>query len=112
MERSGVMRAGVGVRQHSAAGQVASYAVSVSVSRGDHSTLLSLASALHRRHVDVVDARFTSPGAGRRTFQATILATAQQASIVEATLRNVVVVTDAQVRFLETRSAVPREAGR
>lgn len=77
------------------------WSVAVVVHGGDRSTLLALASALHRRAVDVLDARLTMPSAGTRTFEATISGTPRQAATVEATLCALVDVTEVRVAFLE-----------
>ncbi len=73
------------------------FSVVASLHSGDRSTLLGLASALHRRGVDVLTAELTCPVEARRTFEATILATARQAETVEATLRNLVHVAEVRV---------------
>ena len=73
------------------------YSVVVELSGDDRSILLALASALHRRGVDVVDARLAMSGEDHRRFEATIVATARQAGTVEATLMNLVHVTRARV---------------
>jgi hypothetical protein len=80
-------------RQHDLGEEVADYWVAVSVDGGDHSTLLALASALHRRGVDVLSAQLSWPIAGRRSFEATIRATPRAARTVEGTLRNLIRVT-------------------
>ena len=79
---------------HAAGEAEASYAVAVALDGGDHSTLLALAFALHRRGVDVLAAQLSWPVADRRTFAATIRTTPRRAGTVEATLRNLVHVTD------------------
>ncbi len=84
----------------------APYAVTVAWHGTDPSTLLALASVLHRRGVDVLDARLTAPVAGSRAFEATILATARQAATVEATLRGLVPVTDVHLAPVAVLAAV------
>ena len=69
---------------------LALYSVEVALHDPDSATLLSVVSALHRRHVDVRDARLTRPADDRAWFEATVLTTARQARTVEATLRNLV----------------------
>jgi hypothetical protein len=66
------------------------YFVSVALVSGDRAGLLSLASMLHRRGIDVLEAEFSRPSAGRRVFNATVAATPRQASTLEASLRNLI----------------------
>ena len=78
-------------------GETTAYAVTVEVVGGDQSTLLSLASVLHRRGVDVLAAELSRPVGGRRTFTATLAATTRQVDTVAATLRNLVPVMAVEV---------------
>jgi acetolactate synthase regulatory subunit len=78
------------------------FSVSVSVHRADQSTLLSLASVLHRRGVDVVEAALARQGSGYRSFTATFVATHRQAQTVEASLSNVVNVVEAELIEMPT----------
>lgn len=70
---------------------VGTYSLTVTIAAdGDHSSLLAMASVLHRRRVEVVDATITRPAQGHRFFRATILATARQANLVLRSMENVV----------------------
>lgn len=90
---------------------VAPYSVACSIRGGDRATLLCLASALHRRGVDVLTAELSGPVAERRTFEATILATPRQAGTVAATLGNLVLVTDVSVERAGALAGAGRPAG-
>jgi hypothetical protein len=73
------------------------YLLEVSIVGEDGATLLSLASALHRRHVEVLDARLCAADGGDRRFEATVRTTQRQVSTVAATLRNLVLVREVVV---------------
>ncbi|GAA3512978.1 hypothetical protein GCM10022234_04580 [Aeromicrobium panaciterrae] len=62
---------------------------------GARANLLSMASVLHRRGVDVVEAELSRPGHDRRVFSATFRSTARQAETVLRTLEGLVDVVDA-----------------
>lgn len=62
---------------------------------GGSADLLSMASVLHRRGVDVIEAALTRPSNGRRQFHATFLADPRMASTVCATFKNKVGVLEA-----------------
>jgi hypothetical protein len=72
------------------------YVVTVAVTTdGARSGLLGLASVLHRRGVDVLEAELARPSHGRRVFNATFGATPQRAATVLRTYENLVDVVDA-----------------
>lgn len=77
------------------------FSVAVALHSRDRSTLLALASVLHRRAVDVLDAQLTWVTEDTRAFEATISGTARQAATVERTMRNLVFVTDVHVASVE-----------
>lgn len=72
------------------------FAVSVAAQAdGSRSDLLTMASVLHRRGVEVVDAEFARPSHGRRVFSATFRASPSQAATVLRSFENLVDVVDA-----------------
>jgi len=101
----------VHLSQHTAPGVVPDalrpYSVTVTVCGGDQSVLLALVSALHRRQVEVLTVGLTERVADRRQFKATIMTTARQARTVEATLDNLIPVTEAEVVPSRTWAVVP-----
>jgi hypothetical protein len=82
------------------------FAVTVAMTAdGARADLLSMASVLHRRGVDVVEAEFGRAMHGRRVFSATFAATPQQASTVLKTFENLIDVVDASLfAALDARS--------
>ena len=62
---------------------------------GARADLLSMASVLHRRDVEIVEAELSRPGHDRRVFSATFRSTARQAETVLRTLEGLVDVVDA-----------------
>lgn len=62
---------------------------------GSRSDLLALASVLHRRGVDVLEAELARPTNGRRVFHATFKAKPAHANTVLRTFENLVDVLDA-----------------
>jgi acetolactate synthase regulatory subunit len=66
------------------------YSVAVALSGQDAATLLRLVTVLHRRGVHVVEAELGQPTQRRAAFTATFLATARQALVVAASLRNLI----------------------
>lgn len=61
---------------------------------GARADLLTMASVLHRRGVDVVEAELSRPAHDRRVFSAMFAATSQQASTVGRTFEGLVDVVD------------------
>lgn len=82
------------------------FVVTVAVTAdGARADLLSLASVIHRRGVDIVEAEFCRAVHGRRVFSATFAATPQQASTVLKTFENLIDVVDATLfAALDARS--------
>ncbi|WP_340537922.1 hypothetical protein [Nocardioides sp. GXZ039] len=70
--------------------------VRVALTHNDRSTLLALASALHRRGVEVVAAELV-PGADAPTFSATFLGTSAQADTVRLSLEGLIDVLTAEL---------------
>jgi len=78
---------------------------------GARADLLGLASVLHRRGVDVVEAELARPAHERRIFSATFRSTTRQAETVLRSMQGLVDVLDATLfQALDTRStaAEPR----
>ncbi|MET0929238.1 MAG: hypothetical protein ABWX74_06955 [Aeromicrobium sp.] len=74
------------------------FAVTVALTAdGSRADLLSVASVLHRRGVEVVEAELGRPAHGRRVFSATFAATPQQAATVLRTFEGLVDVVDASL---------------
>jgi acetolactate synthase small subunit len=84
--------------------------VHVHLAEHDRSTLLALVGTFHRRGVEILSAGFDPTEDSEVGFAATFLATAQQAAIVTASLRNLVDVHDASLLPCATadRNAQPR----
>jgi hypothetical protein len=84
------------------------YVVTVAMwAGGARSNLLSMASVLHRRGVEVVEAEMARPAHDRQVFSATFSADARQAETVLRTFENLVDVTDASL-FEALDSREPR----
>lgn len=62
---------------------------------GARADLLAMASALHRRGVEVIEAELSRPGRDRRVFSATFRSTDRQAETVLRSLEGLVDVVDA-----------------
>lgn len=74
------------------------YAVTVATfADGSRADLLTMASVLHRRGVDVVEADMARPSYGRRVFSATFSADARLANTVLRSFENLVDVVDASL---------------
>lgn len=72
-------------------GHVEAFVVDVTIAeKRDRSALLSMASVLQRRNVDVVDAVMTRAEGGRQKFRATFNATPIQATLVARSMENLV----------------------
>ena len=84
------------------------FAVTVALAAdGARADLLSAASVLNRRSVDVIEAELGRPAHGRRVFSATFAATPQQAATVLRTFENMVDVVDASLFEALDARAVP-----
>jgi hypothetical protein len=84
------------------------FAVTVALAAdGSCADLLAMASVLHRRAVDVLEAELGRPAHGRRVFSATFAATPQQAATVLRTFENRVDVVDASLFEALDARAVP-----
>jgi hypothetical protein len=78
--------------------EVRLFAVTVAMTTSDsRSDLLVMASVLHRRAVNVVEAELSTPSQGRRVFSATFQATPQKALTVLNSLKARVDVVDAEL---------------
>jgi hypothetical protein len=78
---------------------------------GARADLLGLASVLHRRGVEVVEAELGRPAHGRRVFSATFRATTRQAETVLRSMEGLVDVLDATLFVaLDTRSTAADRA--
>lgn len=64
---------------------------------GDRADLLAMASVLHRRGVDVVEAEMSRPSHGRRVFSSTFRAERHHAETVLKTFENLIDVVDASL---------------
>jgi hypothetical protein len=71
--------------------------VDVRLAQSDRSTLLALASTLHRRGVEVLAAELSTARATHPAFTVTFLGTRAQAATVTASLNNLVDVLDARL---------------
>lgn len=81
---------------------------------GARSDLLALATVLHQRAVDVIEADFSRPAHGRRVFSATFHATSQQARTLHKSFENLIDVIDAALfEALDARvgSGTPEKVG-
>lgn len=67
------------------------------VSDGSRANLFAMASVLHRRGVEVVEADLTRPSHGRRVFSATFSAEPRRADTVLKSYENLVDVLDASL---------------
>ncbi len=67
------------------------------VADGDRADLLAMASVLHRRGVEVVEADMSRPSHGRRVFSSTFRAERHHAETVLRTFESVVDVVDASL---------------
>jgi transcription termination factor Rho len=75
---------------------------------GARADLLGLASVLHRRGVDVVEAELSRPAHERRVFSATFRSTTRQAETVLRSMQGLVDVLDATLfQAFDNRSATP-----
>lgn len=81
------------------------FVVTVSVTADDHGAdLLTIASVLHRRGVQVVEADLARPVQGLRVFSATIVTDPARAMTVLRTLENRIDVVDAELfEAIDTR---------
>lgn len=84
------------------------YVVTVAMfADGDRSDLLTMASVLHRRGVEVVEAEMSRPSHGRRVFSATFRAERQHAETVLKTFGNLVDVVDTSLFEALDARAIP-----
>lgn len=92
---------------HQPDGPARSFAITVAVlAAGDRGDLLALASVLHRRRVEVVEAELARPAHGRRVFSATFIAEPERAATVLRTYEGLVDVIDASLyEALDSRQA-------
>jgi hypothetical protein len=76
---------------------------------GARADLLGLASVLHRRGVDVVEAELSRPAHGRRVFSATFRSSPRQADTVLRTMQGLIDVLDATLfQAFDARDTTPQ----